>query len=92
MQSLSSESSSNYLALLAISDSGFIFDPRTGHSFSTNQSGVAVVKQLRDGFGVEQVVQQLKELHGADAQVERDVGEFIAALRGFGWLPAGNSK
>ncbi len=34
---------------LAVSDSGFIFDPTTGESFSTNETGKEIIRLLRSG-------------------------------------------
>ena len=36
---------------LAISDSGFVFDPYSGATFTANSSGRAILEALRDGHG-----------------------------------------
>ena len=75
------------LLTLAISDSGFIFDPRTGHSFSANTTGLTVVKQLRQGLDVDSIVRSLQERHGASPRIAQDVYEFVNVLNEFGWAP-----
>ena len=37
------------LSDLAISDSGFVFDPYTGASFSVNLTGLTLLRALKDG-------------------------------------------
>ncbi|MBK7139734.1 MAG: hypothetical protein IPH74_12225 [Bacteroidetes bacterium] len=34
---------------IAISDSGFIFNPSSGDSFSANQIGLEIIRLLKDG-------------------------------------------
>ncbi len=34
---------------LALSDSGFVFDPSTGDSFSTNPIGLEIIRMLKEG-------------------------------------------
>jgi len=33
---------------IALSDSGFVFDPATGDSFTTNPIGLEIIKMLKD--------------------------------------------
>ena len=46
---------------IAISDSGFVFDPYTGNTFSINATGRAIVEGLRLGHGREEIVAMLRE-------------------------------
>ena len=34
---------------IALSDSGFVFDPSSGDSFSTNPIGLEIINQLKEG-------------------------------------------
>ncbi len=74
---------------LAISDTGFLFDPYTGSTFSVNEAGLTVLSGLREGQSVDEVATQLREAFdvptGADLQ--RDIGEFLHLLRRNGLLP-----
>lgn len=78
------------LADLAISDSGFVFDPYTGATFSTNATGRAIFEALRRGASRGAIVQALKD--GFDLRTEvdlhRDVDEFVALMRRNELLPA----
>jgi len=71
------------LMRLAVSDSGFVFDPVTGNSFTVNGSGLAILRRLQ---------QPEATLHGAidslceefavePMAAERDVIEFANLLR-----------
>jgi len=74
---------------LAISDTGFLFDPYTGSTFSLNEPGMTVLSGLREGQSVAQVAAKLREAFevppGVD--VERDVGEFVHLMRRSGLVP-----
>ena len=70
------------LKTLAISDSGFVFDPVTGHSFTTNSVGIDIIKLLKSGadpVDVADSIMQDYEVIADDA--ERDVGEFVDMLK-----------
>lgn len=74
---------------LAVSDTGFLFDPYTGSTFSVNEAGMAVLAALREGLSAADVSKRLREKfdvpEGSD--VDRDVGEFIHLLRRNGLVP-----
>ena len=40
---------------IALSDSGFVFDPSTGDSFSTNPIGLEIIKSLKEGKTKEEI-------------------------------------
>lgn len=70
------------LARLAISESGFIFDPVTGHSFSVNETGILVIRLLQKGTALTDTVTHLQNTYQERAEViERDLLEFISLLR-----------
>lgn len=77
------------LADLAISDSGFVFDPYTGASFTVNATGLAVLRTLKEGRTTRaDLVDALRsgfEVRGED--VERDVDEFVGLLHRFELVP-----
>ena len=67
---------------LALSDSGFVFDPVTGRSFSVNATGLAILRLLQKPTGLAEVVEALQERFVSDAAtLERDVIEFASVLR-----------
>jgi hypothetical protein len=46
---------------LALSDSGFVFDPMTGHSFTVKPSGLRILQWLKEGMTAEEVVWRLAD-------------------------------
>ena len=70
------------LKALAISDSGFIFDPSSGHSFTTNTTGVDIISVLKAGTDpgdIAPLIHETYEVSPDDA--ERDVADFVDGLR-----------
>jgi PqqD family protein of HPr-rel-A system len=68
---------------LALSDSGFVFDPLTGHTFTVNPSGLFILRLLKDGVEDAQVAAQLVEQFEIDPGEDpaRDIQDFILQLR-----------
>lgn len=71
------------LMRLALSDSGFVFDPVTGNSFTMNSSGLAILRRLQQqGTDLAAAVASLCEEFDVEAMAaERDVIEFANLLR-----------
>ncbi len=77
------------LDALELRPSGFAFDPRTGASFSVNATGVQIIEGLRQGQTLEAIVADLHTGWAVDdADLTRDVLEFVALLREHGLLDA----
>jgi sensor domain CHASE-containing protein len=78
------------LADLAISESGFVFDPRTGGVFTVNQSGRVVLGLLQDGVSLENIPAELNKVfsQAGERDVKRDLQEFAGMLREYGLLKA----
>ncbi len=76
---------SSRLKQLAISESGFVFDPLTGHSFSVNATGLAILGALKEGLGVDEAAAHVRDAFDTDRSddVERDVEDFLARLRNY---------
>ncbi len=69
---------------LAVSDSGFLFNPTNGDSFSMNPVATEIIMLLKAGKSVEQVKTTLLDKYDVDkAMLERDMDEFIFELRDF---------
>ncbi len=80
------------LSDLALSDTGFVFDPYSGATFTVNPTGLAVLKGLKEGLGRKAISERLKEgfdVHGGD--IGRDVDEFVSTLAQHGIVPEGFS-
>ena len=74
---------------LAISDSGMVFDARTGSMFTINATGRAIVDGLKGELGRGSLVEELRarfELGPCDDPA-RDLDEFLLLLRRSGLLP-----
>ena len=73
---------------LAVSETGFVFDPYTGASFNTNAVGYAILEALRSGKGRRDIRSHLEdEFEVGEADVDRDIDEFIFLLKDSGVLP-----
>jgi hypothetical protein len=76
----------SHLASLAISDSGFVFDPNTGNTYAVNATGLAVLRGLKGGRSLGQIHEDLwndfEQVRGVE-----DVREFAQALVELGLLP-----
>lgn len=69
---------------IAISDSGFIFNPTSGDSFSTNQLGIEVITLLKEGKSIDQVITSLTEKYDVEkSRLEKDLGDFFSMLTNF---------
>ena len=76
---------------LALSESGFVFDPYTGATFSANATGLAVLRGLREGLGRTQIVSRLCDefsVAGSAVQLDSDVGDFLRLLVQQALVPA----
>ncbi len=70
------------LQRLAISDEGFIFDPATGNSFTTNRVGLWIMEQLKKDKTSSQILQDMVEQFDTDPEeAQRDLMDFIEQLR-----------
>jgi hypothetical protein len=75
---------------LALSDTGFAFDPFSGATFTVNATGLCVLNGLKEGLEPEALRARVRERFDArGADVGRDVDDFVAALRQHGLLDEG---
>ncbi|MDH4473139.1 MAG: PqqD family protein [Fluviicola sp.] len=69
---------------IAISETGFVFNPLSGDSFSTNQVGQAILRILQLGISQGEIVSQLVDEFSVDRQtVEKDLTDFLLMLRNY---------
>ncbi len=67
---------------LAVSDSGFVFDPYTGSTFSVNATGRVILEGLRAGKNRSGLVEDLEEhFDVAGEDLSRDLDDFFQTLR-----------
>lgn len=70
------------LRRLALSDSGFVFDPVSGDSFTVNDTGLAILRQLQQGADLAGLLAALTAEFVVTAETaERDAIEFAGVLR-----------
>ena len=77
---------------IAISQSGFVFDPTTGVTFSVNATGQLILLKLRDGVDPSAIADELRAAFelGPSDDPARDVQEFLLALHEQGIAPRVN--
>lgn len=77
------------LRTLALSDTGFLFDPTTGHTYTLNRTGTDLLKWLRDGIAESAIPARLAAAYEVTEDVaERDAQLFFSALREYRLLEA----
>lgn len=66
---------------IAVSNSGFVFNPTTGDSFSVNPIGEFMIQLLKEGKSKEEIVSDVIETYKIDADtVEKDLYDFTKML------------
>jgi hypothetical protein len=67
---------------IAISDTGYIFNPTNGDSFSCNPVGADIISLLKDGISKEEIMTYLTEKYDVYPRtVERDLEDFLMLLQ-----------
>lgn len=71
----------NLLKNLAVSDTGFVFNPATGDSFSVNPIGLSILKYLKEGKSESDIKKYLLDSYQTDKEtVEKDLYDFYKML------------
>jgi hypothetical protein len=67
---------------IATSESGFIFHPGTGDSFSANPIAAEILLQLKDGVATADIKKIILDKYDVDSNMlEKDWDDFTAQLR-----------
>lgn len=67
---------------LAISESGFVFDPVSGHSFTVNETGLQILRTLQHNRHLNALQEYLSAEYDVDhSALDRDLMEFLGSLR-----------
>ena len=75
---------------LAISESGFLFDPYSGATFTLNNTGRFILLLLQKGKGIEDIESALRERFAVvDEDLRSDIYEFVNLLKENHLLPNG---
>jgi hypothetical protein len=69
---------------IATSESGFIFNPGNGDSFSVNDIGSEIISLLKEGKSRSEIIEAISLKYDTERnQVERDLEDFISLLVSF---------
>lgn len=70
---------------LAVSDSGFLFNPLTGESYSLNPMGITFFQMLKAEASQEELRIQIMDIYDVDeATFEKDLQDFMGMLQANG--------
>ncbi len=73
------------LSHLAINEEGFIFNPLTGDSFQTSETGLYILNAFRAGADDGETARRLAEAYEVTREeAQRDVADFVSVLKSFG--------
>jgi hypothetical protein len=62
---------------IALSDTGFVFNPASGDSFSVNPIGLSILKDFKDGKTEKEIIDKLvSEYNTTRETAERDLFDF----------------
>lgn len=69
---------------IAVSDSGFIFNPDTGESYTVNPIGARIIQMLKDGRKSPEISGELLSEYNVEAStLEKDIDDFTGLLRNY---------
>ncbi|MBE0654043.1 MAG: PqqD family protein [Bacteroidales bacterium] len=67
---------------IAISDSGFVFDPSTGESFTFNPTGLEIFRYLKEGKEIGEITEIITTKYDIDSHIfERFFYDFTSMLK-----------
>ena len=77
---------------IALSDTGFVFNPSNGDSFSTNPIGIEIIKMLKEEKSDAEIKNHIVKTYMTDeVTFEKDYYDFINMLTKFN-LAEGNEE
>lgn len=66
---------------IALSDTGFVFNPSTGDSFSVNPIGLSILRDFKDKKSEEQIKSRLLDEFQTDKEtIEKDLYDFMKMI------------
>lgn len=67
---------------IAVSDTGFVFDPSSGQTFLLNKTGLRIVRMLQEGISVDETSEKLEaEFEITRTDAVEDVKEFVTLMK-----------
>jgi len=77
---------------IAVSDSGFVFNPTTGESYSVNPIGVEIIELLKQEKSLDEIAQNLTQRYNADiVTIDHDIADFINLLKQYSLIETQNA-
>lgn len=78
---------------LAVSETGFVFDPQTGNSFVVNQLGIEILNCFKKDMNEKEIIQYILDNYEINYdQVKRDFDNFLLKLNQYGLYNLANGK
>lgn len=72
---------------IAVSDTGFVFDPETGESFTLNETGILLFRFMKEGKTEEEITKRITEEYDIDPlSFEKYFQDFREMLKQFNML------
>ena len=72
---------------IATSEEGFIYNPGTGDSFSTNPIGTDIISLLKEEKTIPEIIETISGKYDVDKhQLEKDLDDFVAQMKDFNIL------
>lgn len=72
---------------LAISDSGFVFNPLSGESFQVNDIGVSIINCMKKDKSTDEITERISdEYEVLPSELEKDLTDFINMLKHYNLL------
>jgi hypothetical protein len=67
---------------IATNEFGFVFNPATGDSYSSNPIAAEIIQLMKDHLSLSEIKKMLLEKYEADRiTIEKDVDEFVGSLK-----------
>jgi len=72
---------------IALSESGFVFNPTTGDSFSTNRVGIDIIQHLQAAKKDKDIIKLMVDKYDIEINVfEKDLQDFYGVLIQYGLM------
>ena len=72
---------------IATNELGFVFNPSTGDSFTTNQIAAQILQWMREHHDIAEIKKRLLvQYEVSSSAAEKDLDDFIASLKEFNLL------
>ncbi|MCZ2442571.1 MAG: PqqD family protein [Flavobacteriales bacterium] len=69
---------------IAISDSGFLFNPSSGDSYTANPIATEILKYMQSGFSNEQIIVSIMESYEVErSTIEKDLFDLESMLSNY---------